>query len=183
MFFRPIYDPFLLRESYLIGCHGSGEAIVVDPADNVGRYRELASQNGLHIVGVAETGICDSGLTGTREFVSSCEPIIGYLPLFARESQQYEWARNHHKVLYVRNGDSFFIGKVHFSVVLLSQQTPERISFFVTDESSGSGKSSVLLSGDVKSDRIGFENSLPESKAFAKGRFRVVSDLRLVGRA
>src|SRR5882672_10081156 len=67
MFFRLIYDDKLAQAAYLIGCQRTGEAIVIDPERDVDRYTDLARQEGLRIVAVAETHIHADFLSGARE--------------------------------------------------------------------------------------------------------------------
>ncbi|MFU8828892.1 MAG: MBL fold metallo-hydrolase, partial [Phycisphaerales bacterium] len=55
MFMRKIYDEKLAQAAYLIGCQKTGEAVLIDPERDVDRYIELAAENDLRIVAVAET--------------------------------------------------------------------------------------------------------------------------------
>jgi glyoxylase-like metal-dependent hydrolase (beta-lactamase superfamily II) len=71
MFFRQIYDSRLAQAAYLIGCQRTGEAIVVDPERDIDRYVDLARQNGLRIVAVAETHIHADYLSGAREIAEA----------------------------------------------------------------------------------------------------------------
>src|SRR5688572_965593 len=71
MLFRMIYDDKLAQAAYLIGCQGTGEAIVVDPQRDVDRYIEAAKANKLRIVAVAETHIHADFLSGARQLAEA----------------------------------------------------------------------------------------------------------------
>lgn len=55
--FERIYEDGLSQASFLIGCQQKGEAIVIDPRRDVQEYLEVAENNGMKIVAVAETHI------------------------------------------------------------------------------------------------------------------------------
>ena len=57
MLLRYFYDDKIAHASYLVGCEARGEAMVIDPARDVEPYLQVARENGLKIVAVAETHI------------------------------------------------------------------------------------------------------------------------------
>ena len=67
MLLKYFYDPALAHASYLIGCQKTGEAIVMDPGRDIDQYRQVAKQEGMQIVGAAETHIHADYLSGARE--------------------------------------------------------------------------------------------------------------------
>jgi hydroxyacylglutathione hydrolase len=51
------YDKPLAHASYMIGCQKTGEALIIDPSRNVEPYLEATKDEGMRIVGSAETHI------------------------------------------------------------------------------------------------------------------------------
>src|SRR3954462_13889810 len=67
MLFKRLHDPKLAQTSYLIGCHASREALVVDPNRDIERYLRTAEEEGLRIGHVTETHIHADFVSGARE--------------------------------------------------------------------------------------------------------------------
>ena len=57
MLLKYFYDEKLAQASYLVGCQAMGEAIVIDPSRNIKPYLAVAREQGVRIIGVAETHI------------------------------------------------------------------------------------------------------------------------------
>ena len=70
MHVRRFYDDRLAQAAYLMGCQGTGEAIVIDPARDVAQYLEAATQEGVRITRVTETHIHADFVSGARELAS-----------------------------------------------------------------------------------------------------------------
>ena len=64
------YEPAIAQASYLIGCVATGEAIVIDPNRDVGRYIAAAAREGVTITHVTETHIHADFLSGARELAA-----------------------------------------------------------------------------------------------------------------
>ena len=71
MLLRQVFDPHLAQYAYLIGCQRTGEAIVIDPERDVERYQQLAEENDLRLVAVAETHIHADFVSGARALVET----------------------------------------------------------------------------------------------------------------
>src|SRR5882672_1589721 len=116
MFFRLIYDDKLAQAAYLIGCQRTGEAIVIDPQRDVDRYTDLAKQEGLRIVAVAETHIHADFLSGSRELAERTGAKV-YLSDMGDADWKYQWLDKKssggayaNQVLH--NGDTFKVGNI-----------------------------------------------------------------------
>src|SRR5262249_18353573 len=57
MILKRFYDDKLAHASWLVGCAATGEALVVDPNRDIGRYVDAAAREKLRITHVAETHI------------------------------------------------------------------------------------------------------------------------------
>jgi hydroxyacylglutathione hydrolase len=147
MFLRQITDSALAQNAYLIGCQRTGDAIVIDPERDLDRYLDLAAENQLRIVAVAETHIHADYLSGARELVER-HGAIAYLSAEGGPDWQFEWAKDHPQARFLRDGDVFQIGNIGFKALLTAGHTPEHLSFLVTDHGSGADQPIALLSGD-----------------------------------
>ncbi len=147
MFLRQIFDPRLSQYAYVIGCQRTGEAIVVDPERDVERYRQVAAENDLKIVAVAETHIHADFVSGARALVEA-GGVQAYLSTEGGADWQSEWARDRPDVTHLHDGDHFFVGRIRFDVRHTPGHTPEHICFVVTDEGGGATEPIALLSGD-----------------------------------
>jgi hydroxyacylglutathione hydrolase len=141
VFFRQIHDRQLSQYAYIIGCQETGEAIVVDPMRDVERYVNIARDEGLRLVAVAETHIHADFVSGAREL---CERTgaAAYLSGEGEAEWRYQWG----PCRMVGDGDTFQVGKVRFDVLHTPGHTPEHICFAVTD--SGANRPIGVLTGD-----------------------------------
>jgi hydroxyacylglutathione hydrolase len=145
MFFRQVYEEGLAQASYLIGCQASGSAIVIDPKRDIDTYLEIAQEEGLRIVGVAETHIHADYLSGARELAQATGARL-YLSGEGDEQWQYAGLEGFdHRLL--KDGDSIELGNVTLTVLHTPGHTPEHLSFLVTDRAT-TDQPGFLLSGD-----------------------------------
>ncbi len=135
MLLRYFYDRRLAQASYLVGCQASGEAIVVDPARDVDPYIEAARQEGLRIVAAVETHIHADFLSGSRELAERVGAHL-FLSDEGDENWKYSFAPNYPHTL-LRDGDTFSIGRIRFTVLHTPGHTPEHISLLLTDTAAG----------------------------------------------
>ncbi len=135
MFLQYFYDRRLAHASYLVGCQATGEAIVIDPSRDVDPYIEVAEREGLHIVGVAETHIHADFLCGSRELAERVGAHL-FLSDEGDETWKYAFAPAYSHTL-LRDGDTFAIGNIRFTVMHTPGHTPEHISFLLTDRAAG----------------------------------------------
>lgn len=147
MFLRQITDASLAQNAYLIGCQRTGEAVIVDPERDVDRYLKVAAENDLRITAVAETHIHADYLSGARELMEH-HGVKAYLSSEGGPDWQFEWAQGNPKAHFLRDGDSFHVGKIELKALLTAGHTPEHLSFLVTDHGGGATEPMGLLSGD-----------------------------------
>ncbi len=146
MLLKYFYDEALAHASYMVGCQRAGTAVVVDPGRDIEPYLEMARQEGLELVAVAETHIHADYVSGARELADR----VG-AKLYVSDEGPAEW-----KYLYldeyehqlVKEGDSFMIGKIKFDVLHTPGHTPESISFMLTDQGGGADKPMGIFTGD-----------------------------------
>jgi len=142
MLLRLLYDEKLAHASYLIGCQASGEAMVVDPNRNVGRYVELARKEGLRVAHVTETHIHADFVSGARELAHRTGARL-YLSAMGGADWQYRFADAAGAEL-LKDGSSIRVGAIELSVLHTPGHTPEHLAFLVTDTRAGSDPMGAL---------------------------------------
>lgn len=151
MLFRLIYDPLLAQASYLIGCQKTGEAIVIDPSRDIGRYLLIAAQEKLTITAATETHIHADFLSGSREFAE--RGIKVYLSDMGGPDWNYRWLDKktdggRYNIQLLRQGDVIKVGNIELKVLHTPGHTPEHICFEVTDKGGGATDPMGILTGD-----------------------------------
>jgi hydroxyacylglutathione hydrolase len=131
MFIRRFFEPKLAQTSYLIGCPGAGQAIVIDPNRDVEQYIEAAAAEGAKITHITETHIHADFLSGARELAARTGGTI-YLSDEGDADWKYAFAKRDGAVL-VKNGDHITVGNVDLEVLHTPGHTPEHVTFLVTD--------------------------------------------------
>ena len=132
MFIKRFFEPKLAQTSYLIGCPGAGEAIVIDPNRDVDQYIEAAAAEGARIAHVTETHIHADFLSGTRELAARTGAAV-YLSDEGDAEWKYAFATGDGAML-VKHGDHITVGNVDLEVLHTPGHTPEHISFLITDK-------------------------------------------------
>ncbi len=146
MLLKYFYDQTLAHASYLVGCQKSGTAIVVDPGRDVEPYLQMAAENGMKLIGVAETHIHADYVSGAHELAAR----VG-AKLYVSDEGPAEWkyqyaARYEHQLL--KDGDEFKVGNIQFTVLHTPGHTPESISFLLTDLGGGATEPMGIFTGD-----------------------------------
>jgi hydroxyacylglutathione hydrolase len=132
MILKNFYETQLAQASYLVGCPGVGEAVVIDPNRDVEAYLAAAEAEGLRIVGVTETHIHADYVSGARELAVRTGAML-YLSDEGTPDWKYAFA-DEPNVRLVRDGDAIRIGKLRLDVVATPGHTPEHVAFVLTDE-------------------------------------------------
>jgi hydroxyacylglutathione hydrolase len=149
MWFRQVFDDKLAQYAYLIGCQQTGEALVIDPQRDVDRTLDIAAAEGLRIVAATETHIHADFLSGTRELAARDPRIAVYLSAEGGEEWRYRWPEEGAcRVHWLRDGETFSIGKIEIQAVHTPGHTPEHLSFLVTDRGGGADAPMGMATGD-----------------------------------
>lgn len=145
MVIKRFFNEKLAQASYLVGCPGAGEAMIIDPNRDVQQYVEAAAHEGMRVAAVTETHIHADYLSGSRELAVVTGAQL-YLSHEGTEDWKYEFAKAASAKL-LKNGDSIHIGNTRIDVMRSAGHTPEHICFIVTDEAS-SKEPMGIFSGD-----------------------------------
>lgn len=136
MILKRFYDEKLAQASYLVGCPGSGEAIVIDANRDVDQYLAAAAEEGLQITAVTETHIHADFVSGSRELAARTHATL-YLSDEGDENWKYAFADQPNVVL-VGEGSVIKAGGIRLDVIKTPGHTPEHITFVLTDEPASS---------------------------------------------
>lgn len=153
MLFRQVFDPKLAQYAYLIGCQQTGEALLIDPERDIDQYLELAEEEGVEIVAVAETHIHADFLSGAREFAERFDTTL-YLSDEGTDDWKYEWVKEpkqsggSYDAQLLKDGDTFTIGNIEVEAVHTPGHTPEHMSFMITDKGGGATEPMGIVTGD-----------------------------------
>ncbi len=131
MFFRRIANDHLFQSGYLIGCQANGTALVVDPTRVIEPYLDVARQEGLQIVAIADTHIHADYVSGMRELAAATGARM-YLTGAGPSDWQYGF-RDESNVTVIGDGDTITIGNIRVVAKHTPGHTPEHLSFLVTD--------------------------------------------------
>jgi len=110
MLLKFFYDKSLAHASYMVGCQKTGEAILVDPDRSIGQYLEAAKQEGMKIVGTAETHIHADYVSGSRELAEKVGAKI-YVSDEGPADWKYTFVRDYDHVM-LKDGSEFFVGNI-----------------------------------------------------------------------
>ena len=137
MIFRQLVDDDLGCASYLIGDEGAGEAVVVDPAYEVGPYIAAAEREGVRIVRALETHTHADHVSGHGRLA-----LEHGIPVSIHRLAEAEYEHDP-----LEDGDEFTVGAVGLRVLHTPGHRPEHCCFAVTDRSRAE-EPWLVLTGD-----------------------------------
>ena len=120
-----LYEPAIAQSSYMIGCAAAGEAIVIDPTRDIGRYLDTAAREELRIAHVTETHIHADFLSGARELAQRTGATL-HLSDEGDNDWKYQFAS---EATLIRNGDRIVVGRVVIDVTATPGHTPDTSPF------------------------------------------------------
>ena len=169
MFLRQFVIDGLGHLSTLIADESAGLAAVVDPRRDVDVYLDAARERDLRISHVVETHLHNDYVSGGRDLaaLTGATHVIGAGAELAFEHRP------------VRHGDSFGVGKLHFTVLETPGHTPEHVAYAVADHARADEPlllftgGSLLVGAVGRTDLLGKENALPYARAMFRS-LRVV---------
>ena len=132
--FQRFFDEGLAQASYLVACHRTREAIVVDPRRDADVYVAAAAQHGLSIVAALETHIHADFVSGARELaLAGARTIAGPRASLGFECQE------------VRDGERLAFGDLQLECLHTPGHTPEHISVVARQR----GEPARVFTGDT----------------------------------
>lgn len=138
MYFKQITVPGLGCNSYVIGCPGAKQAVVVDPKRDVQDYMDISRDEGMKITHIIETHVHADHVSGNQELKSRTGAAIYY-----GEGTPVTFD---HKEL--KEGDIIEFGMVKLEILSTPGHTPNSISILVTDKARANIPE-LILTGDL----------------------------------
>jgi glyoxylase-like metal-dependent hydrolase (beta-lactamase superfamily II) len=126
MIFRQFLHRSPVGASYLFGCGGQGQCVVVDPVEDIEPYRQVSRETGMRIVHVVDTHVHADHVSGGRALadVSGATYLVHEsidAPAESRLTDHQELA----------------VGNVTIRVLHTPGHTPEHVSLLVADRTRG----------------------------------------------
>ncbi len=138
MYFKQITVSGLGCNSYVIGCPGAKQAVVVDPKRDVQDYMDIARDEGMKITHIIETHVHADHVSGNQELQSRTKAAIYY-------GEGTPVTFDHQEL---KEGDVIEFGMVKLEIVNTPGHTPNAISILVTDKAR-SNMPELILTGDL----------------------------------
>ncbi|GAB4544201.1 MAG: MBL fold metallo-hydrolase [Anaerolineae bacterium] len=164
MLIKYFYDERLAQASYLIGCPGAGQALVIDPSRDIQQYLEVAQTHGMNITHVAETHIHADFVSGARELAAATGATL-YLSDAGTPDWKYAYAKAWNAVL-LKDGDNFMVGNVKIDVIATPGHTPEHLCFIYTDTASANQPMGIATGDFIFVGDVGRPDLLEEAAGF-----------------
>ena len=171
MLFERIYEDGLSQASFLIGCQQKGEAIVIDPRRDVQEFLEVAENNDMKIVAVAETHIHADYLSGTRELADATGATV-YVSGEGGEDWQYEFEGER-----LMHDSEITLGNITITAKHTPGHTPEHLSFLITDGAAAAVPGYMLTGDFVFVGDLGRPDLLDEAAGGEDTRFEGAKQL------
>lgn len=165
MIIRYFYDEKLAQASYLVGCGGAGQAIVIDPLRDVEQYVRVADEQGLEIVAVTETHIHADYLSGSRELAARTGAKL-YVSDEGDATWKYAFGHEPNVVL-LKDGDTITIGNLSLRAMHTPGHTPEHLVFLLTDHGFGELPHSMFSGDFIFAGDVGRPDLLERAANFA----------------
>ncbi|HMS53995.1 MAG TPA: MBL fold metallo-hydrolase [Fimbriimonadaceae bacterium] len=147
MILRKFYHEGLAQASYLVGCPGTGEAIVIDANRDLAQYHEVAEREGLRIVAVTETHIHADYVSGSKELAEQTGATL-FLTSLGGPDWQYAFAGTP-----LVDGSEIRAGAVRLVAKHTPGHTPEHLMFLLYEgdnsEPVGAFTGDFVFVGDV----------------------------------
>lgn len=130
------------------GCQVTGEALVIDPNRDAQRYVTAAEQHGFRITHATETHTHADFVYGVRALARLTGATI-WLSDAGDADWKYSFAAQDAARL-LRDGEGFKAGQVEITAIHTPGQTPEHLSFMLTDKAAAD-RAMGVFNGDFVS--------------------------------
>jgi hydroxyacylglutathione hydrolase len=167
MIFRQFLHTSPIAASYLLGCAGRGESVVVDPLEDIELYQRASRDAGMRIVHVIDTHVHADHLSGGRALAEATG--ASYL---VHESASVTGADA------VREGQALTVGNVMVRVIHTPGHTPEHVCLLVTDRTRGPEPWLVLTGHTLMAGDMGRTELATSAEAGANALFASAARLR-----
>jgi glyoxylase-like metal-dependent hydrolase (beta-lactamase superfamily II) len=167
MIFRQFLHTSPIGASYLFGCGGHSQCVVVDPVEDIAVYQRASSETGMRIVHVIDTHVHADHVSGGRALADAA----GANYLVHESVDPPDRAR-------LSDGQELALGNVTIRVLHTPGHTPEHISLLVTDRTRGSEPWFVLTGHTLMVGDMGRTELATSAETGARSLFESAARLR-----
>jgi glyoxylase-like metal-dependent hydrolase (beta-lactamase superfamily II) len=126
MIFRQFLHTSPVGASYIFGCGGQGQCVVVDPVEDIAPYQQVSRETGMRITHVIDTHVHADHVSGGR----SLADVVGASYVVHESVDAPEGPRLAHD-------QELSVGNLTMRVLHTPGHTPEHISLLVADRTRG----------------------------------------------
>jgi hydroxyacylglutathione hydrolase len=167
MIFRQFLHHSPIAASYVFGCGGQGQCVVVDPLEDLDPYLQASRDTGMRIVDVIDTHVHADHLSGGRALAEK----VGARYL-VHESVAVAGGTA------VEDGQELSVGNVRIRVLHTPGHTPEHVCLLVTDPTRGPEPWFVLTGHTLMVGDMGRTELASSAEEGAEALFRSAARLR-----
>jgi glyoxylase-like metal-dependent hydrolase (beta-lactamase superfamily II) len=167
MIFRQFLHTSPIGASYLFGCGGQGQAVVVDPVEDIAPYQEASRETAMRIRYVIDTHVHADHVSGGRALADA----VGAAYLVHESVDAPEASR-------LRDDQELTVGNVTIRVLHTPGHTPEHVSLLVTDRTRGQEPWFVLTGHTLMVGDMGRTELATTAEDGAQALFQSAARLR-----
>jgi glyoxylase-like metal-dependent hydrolase (beta-lactamase superfamily II) len=167
MIFRQFLHHSPIAASYVFGCGGQGQCVVVDPLEDLDPYLQASRDTGVRIVDVIDTHVHADHVSGGRALAAK----VGARYL-VHESVAVAGGTA------VEDGQELSVGNVRIRVLHTPGHTPEHVCLLVTDRTRGPDPWFVLTGHTLMVGDMGRTELATSAEEGADALFRSAARLR-----
>ena len=167
MIFREFLHTSPIGASYLFGCGGQGQCVVVDPVEDIAPYQHVSRETGMRITHVIDTHVHADHISGGRSLADA----VGASYVVHESVDAPEGSRLAHD-------QELSIGNVTIRVLHTPGHTPEHISLLVTDRTRGAEPWFVLTGHALMVGDMGRTELATSAETGARALFDSAARLR-----
>jgi glyoxylase-like metal-dependent hydrolase (beta-lactamase superfamily II) len=167
MIFRQFLHTAPIGASYLLGCGGQGQCVVVDPIDDIGPYQQASRETGMRIMHVIDTHVHVDHVSGGRALADAA----GATYLLHESIEAPDGSGLAHD-------QELSIGNVTIRILHTPGHTPEHISLLVTDRTRSTEPWFVLTGHTLMVGDMGRTELATSAEIGARALFESAARLR-----
>jgi glyoxylase-like metal-dependent hydrolase (beta-lactamase superfamily II) len=167
MIFRQFLHTSPIGASYLFGCGGQANCVVVDPVEDIALYEQASRETGMRIVHVIDSHVHADHRSGGRALAEASGAT--YLVHESVDGAQDTG---------LQDGQDFTVGNVKLHVFHTPGHTPEHVSLLVTDRTRGTEPWFVLTGHTLMVGDMGRTELATSAEIGADALFESAARLR-----
>jgi glyoxylase-like metal-dependent hydrolase (beta-lactamase superfamily II) len=167
MIFRQFLHTAPIGASYLFGCGGHAQGVVVDPVDDIALYQQASRDTGVRIVYVIDTHVHADHLSGGRALAEATG--ASYL---VHESVEVLYSSR------LADDQELTLGNVAIRILHTPGHTPEHVCLLVTDRTRGTDPWFVLTGHTLMVGDMGRTELTTSAEVGAHALFESAARLR-----